>query len=100
MTRDWIYAEPLGLYVVADVEGKVVRSVEMTRRKPASAAAGTPFMRAVGQYFATGKDGFAAFSPDYAGMTPFRKKVMQELRKVPAGATASGGACSTSSRRQ
>ncbi len=91
MTQDWMYAEPLGLYVVADVDGAVVRSLEMTGRKPSSAAKRTPFIKALERYFATGKDDFSRFSPDYSGMTPFKKRVLQELRKVPAGSTVAYG---------
>ena len=91
MVKDWMFAEPLGLYVIAEVDGKTVRSVEMTKRKPAFKAQGTPFIRALEKYFATGKDAFSPYSPDYTGMTPFRKKVMQELRKVPAGVTVTYG---------
>jgi methylated-DNA-[protein]-cysteine S-methyltransferase len=96
MTRDWMYAEPLGLYVVAEVDGKTVRSVEMTRKKPAFKAEGTPFVKSLENYFATGKDAFSAYSPDYTGMTPFRKKVMQQLRKVPAGFTVTYGELASS----
>jgi methylated-DNA-[protein]-cysteine S-methyltransferase len=95
MTMDWMYAQPLGLYVIADVEGKVVRSVEMTRKKPAFKAQGTAFTKAMGEYFATGRDRFSAYTPDYAGMTPFRKKVMEELRKVQAGSTVTYGELAT-----
>ena len=91
MVKDWIYAEPLGLYVIAEVEGKTVRSVEMTGKKPRFEAQGTAFIKALEKYFATGKDAFSSYSPDYTGMTPFRKKVMQELRKVPAGSTVTYG---------
>jgi len=91
MTRDWMYAEPLGLYVVAEADGKVVRSIEMTGSKPAFRAQGTPFVKALEAYFATGKDRFSAYTPDYSGMTPFRRKVLQELRKVPAGSTVTYG---------
>ena len=91
MVLDWTFAEPLGLYVIADVEGKVIRSVEMTRTKPAFRARGTPFMRAVEEYIATGRDRVSAFTPDYSGMTAFKKKVLQELRKVPAGSTVTYG---------
>lgn len=91
MVMDWTYAEPLGLYVIADVEGKVVRSVEMTSKKPAFKAQGTTFMKAVNEYLATGKDRFSSFAPDYTGMTPFRKKVMEELRNIPAGSTVTYG---------
>jgi len=91
MVKDWMFAEPLGLYVIVDVEGKTVRSVEMTKRKPAFQAQGTAFVRALEKYFATGKDAFSSFSPDYTGMTPFRRKVLQELRKVPAGVTVTYG---------
>lgn len=91
MTQDWMYAEPLGLYVVAEVDGTVVRSLEMTGRKPAFPARRTAFVRALEAYFATGRDDFSGFTPDYSGMTPFRKKVMQELRKVPAGSTVAYG---------
>ncbi len=91
MVKDWIYAEPIGLYVIADVDGKTVHSVEMTHKKPAFKAQRTAFMRAVEEYFTTGKDTFASYSPDFAGMTPFRKKVMQELRNVPAGETVTYG---------
>jgi methylated-DNA-[protein]-cysteine S-methyltransferase len=91
MVKDWMFAEPVRLYVIADVEGKLVKSVEMTSKKPAFKAQGTAFVRALERYFATGKDAFSPYSPDYAGMTPFRKKVMQELRKVPAGATVTYG---------
>ena len=81
MPKDWMFAEPLGLYVIADVEGKTVKSVEMTKKKPAFKAQGTAFIKAVERYFATGKDAFSPYSPDYTGMTPFRKKVMQELQE-------------------
>lgn len=91
MAKDWMFAEPLGLYVIADVESRTVKSVEMTGKKPAFKAQGTAFIKAVERYFATGKDTFSPYSPDYTGMTPFRKKVMQELRKVPAGATVTYG---------
>ncbi|OPY29284.1 MAG: Methylated-DNA--protein-cysteine methyltransferase [Methanocella sp. PtaU1.Bin125] len=86
-----MYAEPVGLYVVADVDGRTVRSVEMTSRKPGFEPAGTGFVRALERYFRTGKDVFGDYSPDYTGMTPFKKKVMQELRKVPAGETITYG---------
>jgi methylated-DNA-[protein]-cysteine S-methyltransferase len=91
MVKDWMYAEPVGLYVIADVDGKVVRSLEMTSEKPRFESRGTAFIKALEKYFATGKDAFSPYSLDYAGMTPFRKKVMQELRKVPAGATVTYG---------
>jgi methylated-DNA-[protein]-cysteine S-methyltransferase len=91
MVMDWTYAEPIGLYVIADVNGRVVSSVEMTGKKPSFKAQGTEFMKAVEKYFVTGKDRFSSFTPDYAGMTAFRKKVMQELRKVPAGSTVTYG---------
>jgi methylated-DNA-[protein]-cysteine S-methyltransferase len=91
MVKDWMYAEPVGLYVIAEVDGKIIRSLEMTSEKPAFKAQGTAFIKAVEKYFATGKDAFSSYSPDYTGMTPFRKKVIQELRKVPAGATVTYG---------
>jgi methylated-DNA-[protein]-cysteine S-methyltransferase len=91
MARDWMYAEPLGLYVIAEVDGKTVRAIEMTGKKPAFKAQGTAFIKALENYFATGKDAFSPYSPDFTGMTPFRKKVMQELRKVPAGSTVTYG---------
>jgi methylated-DNA-[protein]-cysteine S-methyltransferase len=91
MTRDWIYAEPVGLYVIAELDGKIVHSIEMTGRKPDFKPAGTAFARELERYFRTGKDNFSAYSPDYSGMTPFRKKVMEELRKVQAGETISYG---------
>jgi methylated-DNA-[protein]-cysteine S-methyltransferase len=91
MIKDWIYAEPLGLYVIVEAEGKTVRSVEMTAKKPRFEAQGSAFTRALEKYFASGKDAFASYSPDYTGMTPFRKKVMEELRKVPAGSTVTYG---------
>jgi O-6-methylguanine DNA methyltransferase len=91
MVKDWMYAEPVGLYVIADVEGRTVRSVEMTREKPGYRARRTAFIKALEKYFATGRDCFSGFSPDYTGMTPFKKKVMQELCKVSAGATITYG---------
>ena len=91
MVTDWIYAGPVGRYVVAGLDGNVVRTVEMTRKKPAFPARRTPFARALAGYFATGKEDFSGFRPDYAGMTPFRKRVMEELRKVPAGKTVTYG---------
>jgi methylated-DNA-[protein]-cysteine S-methyltransferase len=63
----------------------------MTGKKPRFEAQGTAFARALEKYLATGKDAFSSYSPDYAGMTPFRKKVMEELRKVPAGSTVTYG---------
>jgi methylated-DNA-[protein]-cysteine S-methyltransferase len=91
MVRDWMYAGPVGLYVIAEVDGKTVRSIEMTDEKPAFRQQRTAFIKALEKYFATGKDQFSSFDPDYTGMTPFRKRVMQELRKVPAGSTVTYG---------
>ena len=91
MVKDWMYAEPVGLYVVADLDGKTVRSVEMTRKKPGFRPSGTGFVKAMERYFKSGKDDFQGFSPDLSGMTPFRKKVMQELCKVQAGTTVTYG---------
>jgi methylated-DNA-[protein]-cysteine S-methyltransferase len=91
MVKDWIYAGPLGMYVIVNAEGKTVRSVEMTDKKPRFEAQRTAFARSLEKYFATGKDAFSPYNPDYTGMTPFRKKVMEELRKVPAGSTVTYG---------
>jgi methylated-DNA-[protein]-cysteine S-methyltransferase len=91
MVKDWIFAEPLGLYVIVEVDGRTVRSVEMTAKKPRFEAQGAAFTRALEKYFASGKDAFSSYSPDYTGMTPFRKKVMEALRKVPAGSTVTYG---------
>jgi len=91
MVKDWMYAEPVGLYVIADVDGKTVRSIEMTSNKPGFRPAGTGFVKALERYFRTGREDFNGYSPDYTGMTPFKKKVMQELCKVPAGATVTYG---------
>jgi methylated-DNA-[protein]-cysteine S-methyltransferase len=91
MVKDWMYAEPVGLYVIADLDGKTDRSIEMTSKKPGFKPAGTGFVKALERYFKTGKDDFRGYSPDLSGMTPFRKKVMQELCKVPAGATVTYG---------
>lgn len=91
MVKDWMYAEPIGMYVIADLDDRTVRSIEMTAKKPGFRPAGTGFVKALEAYFATGRDHFSGYSPDYAGMTPFRKKVMQELCKVPAGATVTYG---------
>jgi methylated-DNA-[protein]-cysteine S-methyltransferase len=91
MVKDWMYAEPIGLYVIADLDGRTVRSVEMTRKKPGFKPAGTAFAKALERYFRTGKENFGGYSPDLSGMTPFRKKVMQELFKVPPGETVTYG---------
>jgi methylated-DNA-[protein]-cysteine S-methyltransferase len=91
MVKDWMYAEPVGLYVIAELDGKTVRSVEMTREKPRFRPAGTSFVKALERYFKSGKGDFQGFSPDLSGMTPFRKKVMQELCEVPAGTTITYG---------
>ena len=86
-----MYAEPLGLYVVADVEGDVVRSLEMTRDRPGSRPRNTPFIDALKRYFETGRGDFSGFRPDLSGVPPFQKKALQALCEVPAGKTVTYG---------
>ncbi|CAJ36529.1 methylated-DNA--[protein]-cysteine S-methyltransferase [Methanocella arvoryzae] len=94
MVADWIYAEPIGLYVIVDVDvdGKTVETLEMTRKKPAFKAAGTPVAKALEAYFRTGSDEvLRGFDFDRTGLTPFRIKIMEALRRVPAGETVTYG---------
>lgn len=92
MLSDWMYAEPIGMYVIVEMDGQVVKKLEMTREKPAFKAAGTAVTRALEAYFRTGSDaGFLEFDFDRAGLTPFRIKIMEALRRVPAGETLTYG---------
>lgn len=92
MVLDWMYAEPIGMYVIVEMDGKVVKTLEMTREKPAFEATGTAVARAIGTYFRTGSDaGLLKFDFDRSGLTPFRVKIMEALRRVPAGETLTYG---------
>ena len=34
MATDWMYAEPIGLYVIVETNGREVKTLDMTREKP------------------------------------------------------------------
>ena len=92
MVADWMYAEPIGLYVVVETDSNTVKTLEMTREKPAIKQTRTPIIRALEDYFATGSDsGLLKFDFDRSGLTPFRVKIMEALRQVPAGETMTYG---------
>lgn len=92
MAADWMYAEPIGLYVVVETDGSTVKTLEMTREKPELRQRGTPIIQALEDYFATGDDkALLRFDFDRSGLTPFRVKIMEALRRVPAGETMTYG---------
>lgn len=92
MVADWMYAEPIGLYVVVEADGSTVKTLEMTREKPGFRPAGTAVIRALEEYFASGDGrGLLRLDFDSTGLTPFRVKIMEALRKVPAGETMTYG---------
>ncbi|HMK47441.1 MAG TPA: MGMT family protein [Methanocella sp.] len=92
MVLDWILAGPIGRYVVLDVDEKIVRSVKMTREKPAFERSFTSLAKAFESYFETGNDDdLLGFDFDRSGLTPFRVTVMEALRHVPAGSTVTYG---------
>jgi O-6-methylguanine DNA methyltransferase len=92
MTMDWMYAEPIGLYVIVETEGSTVKTLDMTREKPTFRPVGTAVIKALEEYFATGKDkDLLKYGFDRSGLTPFRVKIMEALRKVPAGETMTYG---------
>jgi methylated-DNA-[protein]-cysteine S-methyltransferase len=88
---DYIYSDYLGMYVTFDVEGDLVKSLLMTSKKPPGKPHGTKLASDLVVYFRDGKADFSGYRFDLAGMTPFKRSVMDALFRIPAGETMTYG---------
>lgn len=84
---DYLYSDYLGLYVTVEYEGNMIRSLEMTRKKPATKPMGSKVIRSLEAYFKNGKGNFSSYKFDLEGMTPFQRSVLDTIFKIPAGET-------------
>lgn len=89
--KDHLCSPYLGMYVVVETEGGAIKSLEMTKIKPAGKPLNSDVIRSLEAYFKTGKWGFSQFKLDLGGTTPFQRKVLETIRKIPPGETMTYG---------
>jgi methylated-DNA-[protein]-cysteine S-methyltransferase len=89
--KDYFYSKYLGMYIVVEAEGRVVKSLEMTRAKPPGEPKDSGVIRSIKEYFETGKGDFSRYSYKLDGMTPFQQKVLKTISKIPPGKTMTYG---------
>jgi len=89
--KDHLYSKYLGMYIVVETEGGAIKSLEMTRAKPAGKPQNSDIIRSLEAYFETGKESFSGYRFKLDNMTPFQRKVLKAIRKIPPGKTMTYG---------
>jgi O-6-methylguanine DNA methyltransferase len=89
--KDYLYSEYLGLYVVVEIEGNVIKSLEMTSKKPVGEPHRSKIVRSLKTYFKDGKGDFSGYRFNFDGMTPFQRTVLETIFRIPAGETMTYG---------
>ena len=89
--KDHLYSKYLGMYIVVETEGGAIRSLEMTKAKPSGKPQNSDAIRSLAKYFETGKGSFAGYRLKLDGMTPFQRKVLKAISKIPPGNTMTYG---------
>jgi methylated-DNA-[protein]-cysteine S-methyltransferase len=89
--KDYLYSKYLGMYVVVEVEGGAVKSLEMTKAKPSGKPQNTDVIRSLEEYFEKGKGEFSCYKYKLDGMTPFQQKVLKTISRIPPGKTMTYG---------
>jgi O-6-methylguanine DNA methyltransferase len=89
--KDYLYSKYLGMYIVVETEGGAIKSLEMTKAKPSGKPQNSDAIRSLGAYFETGKGSFAGYRLKLDGMTPFQRKVLKAISKIPPGDTMTYG---------
>jgi len=89
--KDHLYSKYLGLYVVVETEGGAIKSLEMTGARPSGRPRNSGAIRSLREYFETGKGSFSGLKFKLDGMTPFQRKVLETISKIPPGETMTYG---------
>jgi O-6-methylguanine DNA methyltransferase len=89
--KDYLYSKYLGMYLVVETEGGALKSLEMSKAKPAGKPRNSDVIRSLEAYFKTGKGSFSGYKLKLDGMTPFQRNVLKAIRKIPAGETMTYG---------
>lgn len=89
--RDYTYSKYLCMYIVVETTGNAVKSLTMTRAKPAFKPQGSEVIRSLEAYFKNGRQDFSRFKLSLDGMTDFQKDVLTTISKIPPGETMTYG---------
>jgi methylated-DNA-[protein]-cysteine S-methyltransferase len=89
--KDHLYSKYLGMYIVVETEGGAIKSLEMTKARPSGKPQNSDVIRSLEAYFETGKGSFAGYRLKLDGMTPFQRKVLKAISKIPPGDTMTYG---------
>ncbi len=89
--KDYLYSKYLGMYVVVEAEGGAIVSLEMTKAKPSGRPQGSDIIRSLEAYFETGTERFTGLKLKLDGMTPFQRKVLETISRIPPGETMTYG---------
>ncbi len=89
--KDYVYSKYLGMYVVVETEDGAVKTLEMTKVKPAGKPQGSGIVRMLEAYFENGTERFSGLEFKLGGMTPFQRKVLETIYKIPPGETMTYG---------
>lgn len=89
--KDHLYSKYLGMYIVVETEGGAIKSLEMTKARPSGKPQNSDVIRSLEAYFETGKGSFAGYRLKLDGMTPFQRKVLKAISKIPSGETMTYG---------
>ncbi len=89
--KGYFYSDYLGLYIVVEAEGDMVKKVRITPEKPPGKAEEAEIIESIREYFATGRDDFSRYEVCLDGMTPFQRSVLEAIRVIPAGKTMEYG---------
>jgi methylated-DNA-[protein]-cysteine S-methyltransferase len=89
--KDHLYSKYLGMYIVVETEGGAIKSLEMTKAKPPGMPQNSEVIRSLEAYFETGKGSFSGYRLKLDGLTPFQRKVLVAISKIPPGETMTYG---------
>ncbi len=88
---DHFYSEYLGRYVVVGTEGDTVLTLEMTKAEPAGKPKGSALVQSLEAYLGRGTWDFSRYKVNTEGMTPFQRRVLEAIRRIPPGETRTYG---------
>lgn len=83
--KDYAYSGALKIYVAVDLDGNILRHVDITFKKPDFDPAGSPLIKKIEEYFETGRADFSGYTPDLSSLTDFEREVLNFIRTIPPG---------------
>ncbi len=89
--KDYMYSKYLGMYVIVEADGGALKSLEMTKIRPPGKPQNSEIIRSLEAYFETGNESFTGYKLKLDGMTPFQRKVLKTIGKIPPGETMTYG---------